>query len=150
MFEDFFLSLTELLTFCAVKCLNDDSVAGKSVHNSRIERLWRDVYYAVIQTFYYLFYHLESLNLLDVESELDLFCLHYVFIPRINKALVEFTQAYNNHSIRTEHNWSPYRMWVNGMINCRTSCLPGSNMDDDTEHYGIDPDEPGYSSDDDI
>ena len=88
--------------------------------------------------------------MLDVESELDLFRLHYVFIPGINKALVEVTQAYNSHSIRTEHNWSPYRMWVNGMINCRTSCLPGSNMDDDTEHYGIDPDEPGYSSDDDI
>ena len=26
MFEDFFLSLTELLTFCEVKCLNADSV----------------------------------------------------------------------------------------------------------------------------
>ena len=51
-------------------------IAGKSIHNSRMERLWRNVYYAVIQTYYSLFYYLESLNLLDVENEMDLFCLH--------------------------------------------------------------------------
>lgn len=34
----------------------------------------------------------------------DKFCLHYVcfFLPRINKILTEFVNAYNSHSISTE------------------------------------------------
>ena len=92
-------------------------IAGKSIHNTRIERLWRDVYHGVIQTFYGLFYYMESISVLDVDDEKDLFCLIFVFLPRINTALREFKEAYNRHSIRTERGWSPYRMWVNGMIN---------------------------------
>uniref|UniRef100_A0ABM0MHA4 Uncharacterized protein LOC102808228 n=1 Tax=Saccoglossus kowalevskii TaxID=10224 RepID=A0ABM0MHA4_SACKO len=91
-------------------------IAGRSVHNSRIERLWRDVYYAVIQTFYALFYHMETQNNLDVDSEVDLFCLHFVFVPRINSALEEFTAAFNRHGLRTEGGWSPLQIWLNGMI----------------------------------
>ena len=92
-------------------------VYGKSIHNTRIERLWRDVMNSVIQTFYDLFIHLENHNLLDINSEIDLLCLHFVFVPRINKALNEFRDAYNNHGVRTEKHWSPHQMWVNGMIN---------------------------------
>lgn len=54
-------------------------------NNSRIERLWRDVYYGVIQTYCVMFYYLESGSVLDVDIENDLFCLHFVFLPRINK-----------------------------------------------------------------
>jgi hypothetical protein len=92
-------------------------IMGRSVHNSRIERLWRDVHYGVIQTFYALFYYLESESVLDVDKETDLFCLHYVFLPRINNALHEFKEAYNHHGLRTEKGWSPKKLWVNGMIN---------------------------------
>lgn len=41
-------------------------IAGRSIHNSRIERLWRDVFYSVIQTFHSLFYYLESINELEI------------------------------------------------------------------------------------
>nr|XP_022342022.1 uncharacterized protein LOC111135876 [Crassostrea virginica] len=92
-------------------------IAGRSIHNSRIERLWRDVFYGTIQTFYALFYYLESASILDVDNETDLFCLHYVFLPRINNALHGFQEAYNQHGLRTEKGWSPYKLWVNGMIN---------------------------------
>ena len=54
-------------------------IVGKSVHNQRIERLWRDVFQGVIGLFYNLFYHLESINVLDCTNEIDLYCLHYVY-----------------------------------------------------------------------
>ncbi|XP_069116584.1 uncharacterized protein [Argopecten irradians] len=119
-------------------------IGGRSVHNSRIERLWRDVYYSVIQTFYSLFYYLECANVLNVENENDLFCLHYVFLPRINAALGEFSEAYNQHSIRTEHGWSPYKMWVNGMINSqRQNSVAVSDVMNSAniQSFGIDPSE---------
>ncbi|CAC5367794.1 unnamed protein product [Mytilus coruscus] len=117
-------------------------IAGKSVHNSRIERLWRDVYYAVIQTFYSLFYYLEGNDLLDVDNQKDLLCLHYVFIPRINEALSQFVVAYNSHGLRTERCWSPQKIWVNSMIqkNIHSAELNSENiLIDGIEQYGIDP-----------
>ncbi|XP_062621829.1 uncharacterized protein LOC134283391 [Saccostrea cucullata] len=124
-------------------------IAGRSIHNSRIERLWRDVFYSVIQTYYSLFYYLESISELDIENHIDMLCLHYIFIPRINVALTEFRNAYNCHSMRTEHHWSPFKMWINGMINHNQqnsvgNCVFELNDDisiSDIETFGIDPEE---------
>ena len=91
-------------------------IAGSSVHNQRIERLWRDVYRCVCCTFHEVFYYLESQGLLDPDDDCNLFLLHCVFLPVINHHLSSFSSAWNQHPIRTERNWSPHKIWINGMI----------------------------------
>lgn len=54
-------------------------IAGPSTHNQRIEQLWRDVYCCVSSTYHELLYYMEEEQLLDPESELDLFILHCIF-----------------------------------------------------------------------
>lgn len=46
-----------------------------------------------------------------------MFALYYIFNAHINYALKEFAAAFNNRPICTENNWSPNKIWINGMIN---------------------------------
>lgn len=75
--------------------------------------------------FHFRFYHLEEEGHLDPSNETDLFCLHYVFMPRINWTLEEFRMGWNFHSIRTESNLPPYQMWISGVITNRLSTFTG-------------------------
>jgi hypothetical protein len=59
---------------------------------------------------------MESTGILDTNNPVHLFTLHLIFIPRINKALDEFREAFNHHKVRTERNCSPNQMWINGMF----------------------------------
>lgn len=45
-----------------------------------------------------------------------LFCLHFVFLPRINAALESFTESWNNHSISTEHGMTPNQLFIQGAL----------------------------------
>lgn len=90
-------------------------IAGRSVHNQRIERLWRDVFTGCIHLFYTLFYSLEINGILDPTSSSDLFCLHYVFLPRINHHLDTFREGYSHHRLRSAGNRSPFQLWYGGL-----------------------------------
>ena len=88
-------------------------------------------------------YALEEGVYLHTNNVTEMFLLHYVFLPRINFALDEFCSASNLRPVRTEHNWSPNRMWANGMIN-RHYTGPTSNepTPSNMEYYGNDPEGP--------
>lgn len=105
-------------------------IAGASVHNQRIERLWRDTFRCVCHTFYALFCEMEDCGLLSANNEVELFCLHYIFIPRLNLQLNRFIESWNDHHLRTENGLSPNQMWLRGM------CEPTFEAVVDTD-YGV-------------
>jgi len=87
---------------------------------------------------------LEDNHNLNPLSDLDLFVLHTVFLPRINHLLKEFTESWNNHPMRNERNWSPKKMWLNGIINPLHSSEIAIRdaLEVDPAEYGIDHDGP--------
>ena len=107
-------------------------IAGCSVHNVTIERLRREMNRVVI-TYYNDILNLEVSRFLDSNSELDLFALQLIYLPRINASLNQFTEQWNFHGIRTAGYQSPKALWPAGIIH---------SMDDavlcEPEYYCID------------
>lgn len=46
-----------------------------------------------------------------------LFCVHYVFLPRLRAALHICAAGWNNHPLRTEGNHTPQQLWHMGHLN---------------------------------
>ena len=63
-------------------------IAGTSVRKQRVERLNGDVNVQVNRYFAETFRELEFEEKLDITNSTDKFCLHYVYLPRINKTRI--------------------------------------------------------------
>ncbi|RHZ82501.1 hypothetical protein Glove_109g51 [Diversispora epigaea] len=56
---------------------------------------------------------------MNIDNEIDLFCLHYVFQSRIEVALKEFICSWNNYKLQTESNFTPRQLFISGVIQNR-------------------------------
>ena len=68
------------------------AITGRSTHNQRIERLWKDLFLGCVSFFYFLF---------DINCPVDIYALHFVFKPVIQHHLDSFWQGWAHHSLRT-------------------------------------------------
>ena len=91
-------------------------IAGRSVHNQCIERFWRDLFAGCIVFFYDVFRQLEEGGDLDPDNMVDIFCLHFCFLPIINHHLRIFFEYWSNHKMRTCGNRSPLQLWIQGLM----------------------------------
>ena len=113
-------------------------LVGSSVHNQRIERLWRDFHCCATQLFYRMFYYMEYHDILDPVNEKHMFALHYVFLPRINKAIEDFKNAWNHHGVRTERGMTQNQLFTIGMLRLKNSSLTAMDFFDIIDdNYGI-------------
>ena len=108
-------------------------IAGSSIHNQRIERLWRDMPYSAVKL---LFYYLEEHGILNPNDDIDIYALHYVCITRVNRSLSAFKEGWNNYGLRTEHGQTPHQLSVAGTLHLHQS----GQIALETVHdgYGID------------
>ena len=92
-------------------------ITGRSVHNQCIERPLFNLPCSYLPYFVYL----EDEALLDPTDDVDLFCVHYIYLPRVNSQLQAFRDAYCHHKLRTEHNATPLQLWTTGMLTTEDS-----------------------------
>jgi hypothetical protein len=88
-------------------------ITGRSVHNQRIERLWRDVN-RWNSMFRSIFHYLRTNDHFDPDSDADKFCLIFVYLPLLRRSLSQFVRVWNNHKIRTEHHRTPLQLYADG------------------------------------
>ncbi|MEQ2257737.1 hypothetical protein ILYODFUR_037827 [Ilyodon furcidens] len=63
-----------------------------------------------------MLYSLEEEGLIDLSNAVHLFCVGYVFIPRLREDLQVFEECWNSHPLRTERNLTPNQLWMIGML----------------------------------
>ena len=75
----------------------------------------------VISLYYDTFKSLEEDGKLDPLNEIDLFCLHKIYLPRINASLATFVESWNNHPLSSERNMTPNQLFIRGALEQNTS-----------------------------
>ncbi|KAJ7042279.1 hypothetical protein C8F04DRAFT_1208163 [Mycena alexandri] len=91
---------------------------GRSVHNTRIERLWYDITHGFGQKWKNFFHDLELNHGLNPRRPGNIWLLHHLFLQSINQDALEWAEAWNSHKlqIKGERKRSPRDMFVFSMV----------------------------------
>jgi hypothetical protein len=107
-------------TVCARPCrgFSDTDGSYRSVHNTRIERMWVDVTQAFGGKWKTLFLELEEFHGLVPTREGHIWLLHHLFLHQIDADTQEFVDTWNHHKmqIRGQRSASPREMFFFGMM----------------------------------
>jgi len=80
---------------------------------------------------------MEQHDLLNPLNEKHLFALHYIFLPQINRSLIQFVDSWNHHPIRAHHK-SPHQLFTSGLLYLRNSGLTALDLFEDADStYGM-------------
>ncbi|KAH9915220.1 uncharacterized protein B0H18DRAFT_1087605 [Fomitopsis serialis] len=133
---------------------------GRSVHNTRIERLWYDLTRGVGQKWKNFFLQLEHNAGLHVSRTAHIWLVHHLFLNSINADVQDWAASWNSHGLHVrgvaDHSRSPRDRFIFGMIEngargvgnavVQRQQEPAHEVVDDPEAYGIDwevQDDPG-------
>ena len=58
---------------------------------------------------------MEDQGIINIDSVTDIYCLHTVFLEKIQQHLDLFRSGWCCHRMRSEHNKTPNQMWIEGM-----------------------------------
>lgn len=78
--------------------------------------MYHGLFTGCVSFFYHFFYFLEDCGLLHIAVELDLYALHFAFMPMIQEKLDAFRLGWSHHSMRTENCRTPMQLWVSGLL----------------------------------
>lgn len=118
-------------------------ILGRSVHNVRIERLWRDLTLGFGAKWKLFFQGLELHDRLNPDSDSHIWLLHHLFLVPINNDALDWAQGWNGHSItlRDRRQASPRDLFFFGTLEngSRGFALTEEPEDEqDILAYGID------------
>lgn len=117
----------------------------RSVHNTRIERLWYDVTHGYGLKWKDFFFDLEVHHDLDPNIPAHIWLLHHLFLDAINQDAQEWAASWNSHvmQIQGERNRSPADMFFFSLVQDGARGVsfdrePVDEQVDDPQAYGVD------------
>ncbi|KAF9779579.1 hypothetical protein BJ322DRAFT_1013264 [Thelephora terrestris] len=114
---------------------------GRSVHNSRIERLWYDMTEGFGRKWKEFFYTLEDCHGLEPSDPSHVWLLHLLFLPTINEDALAWAETWNSHKIQLEgeRRSSPQQLFTRSSLLDGVHGLPPQGEEpEDFSLYGVD------------
>ncbi|KAF9029810.1 hypothetical protein BDZ89DRAFT_950239 [Hymenopellis radicata] len=114
---------------------------GKSIHNIRIERLWRDVTLGFGAKWKYFFQELEQSEGLNANIPAHIWLLHHLFLDAINADALLWAEAWNGHTLslpRQHIAASLKELFVFGMMENGLRGMDEILSSEELDGYGVD------------